>query len=111
MMGDVDGTDRLAQLQGELEQAKVAMEDMDARLAELAGANATLESQLETQLCLRVKAEQRVVELLADASKQSTQREEVALRQELSVALEELQVMQEELQTAHDALAAAQRSA
>jgi hypothetical protein len=111
MTGDVDSADRLVRLQGELEQARVAMEDMDARLAELAGVNATLETELRTQSGLRAKAEQRIVELLADASKQGPQPEVTTLRQELSVALEELQVMQEELQAAHDTLAAAQRAA
>jgi chromosome segregation ATPase len=112
MNSDGDGADRLIRLQGELEQARVSLEDMEARVAELAAANAALEGELRKQSDLRSQAENRIVTLLADAAKQTTPatHEDAGLRQELSVALEELQVMQEELQTAHDALAEAQRA-
>jgi peptidoglycan hydrolase CwlO-like protein len=96
-------------LRAELEQAQVAIEDMNERLIELARANEELAARLREEVRLREKTELQLCQLRAETS--HGKREEAeggALRQELSVALEELQVMQEELQAAHDALSAAQ---
>jgi chromosome segregation ATPase len=101
--------DDIRRLRSELEQAHVALEDMDERMAELVRINAELSERLREQSRLREQAELRAEQLIQHAeAAQADRTEETCLRQELSVTLEELRVMQEELQTAHDALAAAQ---
>ena len=104
--------DDVRRLRSELEQAHVALEDMDERIAELVRANAEMSERLREESRLREQAELRAEQLVQHARHDQPDRTgEKSLRQELSVALEELRVMQEELQTAHDALAAAQPAA
>ncbi|HEY7581426.1 MAG TPA: hypothetical protein VH855_27840 [Acetobacteraceae bacterium] len=96
-------------LRAELEQAQVAIEDMNERLIELARVNEELAARLREEARLREKTELQLFQLRAQTPHgKREEAEDATLRQELSVALEELQVMQEELQAAHDALSAAQ---
>jgi hypothetical protein len=96
-------------LRAELEQAQVAMEDMNERVVELARCNEELAARLREEVRLREKAELQLFELHARMPhRKQDNTDEAVLRQELSVALEELQVMQEELQAAHNALSATQ---
>ncbi len=92
-------------LRAELEQAHVAIEDMNERVSELIRANDELAAQLKEEARLRAVTETQLLALREQARPAD---DAAALRQELSVALEELQVMQEELQAAHDALSGAQ---
>jgi chromosome segregation ATPase len=106
---DTASISEAGRLRAELEQAQVALEDMDHRLAELGRANAGLSERLAEQSRLRQEAEHRAEQLREEIAlmKERETAVEAQLRNELSVALEELQVMQEELQGAHDALAVA----
>jgi hypothetical protein len=93
----------------ELEQAHVAIEDLNERVMELARANEELTTRLREEARLRHKSELELLELRAKAVPSKPDNvEHATMRQELSVALEELQVMQEELQAAHDALSTVQ---
>ena len=93
-------------LRAELEQAQVAIEDMNDRIAELIGANEELTAKLKEEARVRKLTEMQLQELRAQAPSSGGHElsDDEVLRQELSVALEELQVMQEELQAAHNAL-------
>jgi chromosome segregation ATPase len=104
---DTASLNEAGRLRAELEQAQVALEDMDERLAELVRASAGLSERLAEQSRLREEAERRAEQLREEVSlmKERETAVEAQLRNELSVALEELQVMQEELQGAHNALA------
>jgi hypothetical protein len=97
--------DSAGRMRAELEQARVAMEDMDDRIVELARANEELTGKLEHELRLREETEQQLLELrskMSDRTRGDAEKE--MLRHELSMAIEELQIMQEELQAAHDEL-------
>jgi predicted RNase H-like nuclease (RuvC/YqgF family) len=112
----IDQTARL-RMETELEQATVAIEDLDARLAqfaeknerlttevaELERRNGILSERLILETARREEAEARVRRDRDDADLRT---EVAALKHELSVVLEELQVMQEELEYAHRALVA-----
>ena len=94
-------------LRAELEQAHVALEDMNERVMELVRTNEELAAKLKQQTRLREKTERQLSDVRAQAQVSPPvppPSDDALLRQELSVALEELQVMQEELQAAHDAL-------
>lgn len=100
----------VVRLRAELEQALVAVEDMDQRLMEFADANSELQARLTDETQRRIAAELRVDQILEKArARELESAEDPAMREELSVTLEELQVMQEELQAAHEALARAQQ--
>jgi len=99
----VDGVDR--RMRAELEQAQMAMEDMNDRIVELARANEELTDKLQEEMRLRQEVEQQLVELRSkSADRRPEDAENDMLRHELSMAIEELQIMQEELQAAHDEL-------
>ena len=102
----VEGRNREVEgLHGELEQARVALEDMDHRIAELAVANGTLQERLASETRRRELAERELQNLRASMEAASAAPAEGdALRQQLSTALEELHVMAEELSAAQDAL-------
>ena len=99
-------SDETTRLRAELEQALVAIEDMEQRLTQLTEENVKLRAQFAEQVRQRAVAERKAEQLLQEISK-PRDTEELPLRHELSVTLEELQVMQEELQIAHEALARA----
>lgn len=95
----------MERLRGELEQARVALEDMDHRVAELSASNAELHERLHREMRSR-EAAQRELEAL-QASQRAAAAEaapDAVLREQLSTALEELYVMAEELSLAQDAL-------
>jgi hypothetical protein len=97
---DVDG-----RMRAELEQAHVAMEDMNDRIVELARMSEELTDKLRLEQRLREETEQQLLELrsrMPDHKPDDAEKE--MLRHELSMAIEELQIMQEELQAAHDEL-------
>jgi len=100
---EVDGL--AGRLRAELEQAQVAMEDMNDRIVELARANEDLTDRLQEEMRLREETERQLSRLTSDTpdSKRDDVEKEM-LRHELSMAIEELQIMQEELQAAHDEL-------
>lgn len=92
-------------LRNELENARVAMEDMDARIAELSASNGALQDRLREEVRRREEMErevQRLRETVVAAPSESPM--EHALREQLSTALEELHVMAEELTLAQDAI-------
>ncbi len=99
----VDGSD--GRVRAELEQAHVAIEDMNDRIVELARANEELTEKLQQELRSREETEQQLVALrLHVPDRKQHDAEKQMLRHELSMAIEELQIMQEELQAAHDEL-------
>jgi len=99
------GNHEIQGLRGELEQARVALEDMDHRLAELAIAHDELQQRLADETRRRELAERQLRDLKASMAATSAAPDEGdALRQQLSTALEELHVMTEELSVAQDAL-------
>jgi DNA repair exonuclease SbcCD ATPase subunit len=99
----VDGVDE--RMRAELEQAHVAMEDMNDRIAELARANEELTDRLQHEMRRREETEQQLLELRSEVpDRKPDDGEKDMLRHELSMVIEELQIMQEELQSAHDEL-------
>ncbi len=98
--GGVDG-----RMRAELEQAHVAIEDMNDRIAELTNANEVLAGKLQQELRLREETERDLLRLRSEMpTRKPDDTEKQMLRHELSMAIEELQIMQEELQAAHDEL-------
>jgi chromosome segregation ATPase len=91
----------IARLRAELEQAHVALEDSEERLAELNAANAALSDRLLNEQQKREAAELNAAQLLIQLESARAGQENPDLRQELSVTLEELKVMEEELLAAH----------
>ena len=105
-----EADDLTERLRAELEQAHVAVEDMNERVLELVRANEELVARLKQETRLREHTERQLSEVRAQAQARQPPPppgDDAIVRQELSVALEELQVMQEELQAAHDALSGA----
>lgn len=95
----------IERLRSELEQARVALEDMDHRVAELSAANAALHERLQREVRSRELADRELQALRAAQHAASPEAgPEAALREQLSTALEELYVMAEELSLAQDAL-------
>lgn len=92
----------VGRIRAELEQAHVAMEDMNDRIAELARANEELTDRLNHEQRLREETERQLQKLPSGLTQDDGEKE--MLRHELSMAIEELQIMQEELQAAHDEL-------
>lgn len=92
-------------VRSELEQARVALEDMELKLAELGAVNAGLRAHLEQETTAREALEERLRQLrTAQITPSSPASSEIVLRQQLSTALEELHVMAEELTLAQEAL-------
>lgn len=98
-------------LHSELEQARVALEDMDARIAELSVSNGELQDRLRDEVRRREEMEREVQHLRETVvAAPSESPVELALREQLGTALEELHVMAEELALAQDAIRLADAS-
>lgn len=92
-------------LRSELEQAQVTLEDMDARIAGLSVSNGELQDRLRDEVRRREEMEREVQHLRKTVVEAPTESPvELALREQLSTALEELHVMAEELTLAQDAI-------
>lgn len=93
-------------LRGELEQAAVALEDMNEWASRIAASNEQLSVQIQVEIKARHEAEKQLTEVLSKPQPdlELHRRQEEALKAQLSVTLEELQVMAEEFQASQEEL-------
>ena len=95
----------IERLRGELEQARVALEDLERSVVDLTAANARLQVELQRETECRQALERQLEQLrAAKLGSGAPVSLELALRQQLSTALEEMHVMAEELTLAQEAL-------
>jgi hypothetical protein len=116
---DASQAEEMARPRTELEQAAVAIKDMDARVTQLAEENAELAervlqlSRLNGELTQQLAGQTALRELVETQLRRQVEpelTEAAVMRSELSVVLKALQMVQEELQNAHLALSAASRT-
>lgn len=100
-----DSQPEIARLRSELEQARVALEDMEQRIAHLTAANTALQGELQREVGCREELERQLQQMrVATLGAATPVTPELVLRQQLSTALEEMHVMAEELSLAQEAL-------